>query len=146
MNSQILLPAAALVLWSLVMLVWLAATRLPAMKQAGVELGTAVGGRGQHLEGIIPDRVNWKAHNYAHLMEQPTIFYAAVTIIALTGGGNAEINLWLAWAYVGLRIAHSIVQATFNRVAVRFALFVLSTAALAALAIHAFAAAWNGAV
>lgn len=145
MNSAILLPVATLILWSLVMLAWVVVSRMPAMKKVGISVGSAVGGRGQQLEGIIPDRVNWKAHNYAHLMEQPTIFYAAAFVIALTGGGDVEINVWLAWAYVALRIVHSIVQATFNRVAVRFALFALSTLALLGLAVHGFAAALHGA-
>lgn len=143
MNSQILLPVSVLILWTLVMLVWLVITRLPAMKRVGIDLNTVVGGRGQNLEGVLPDQVNWKAHNYAHLMEQPTLFYAAAFVVALTGGGDAWINVWLAWAYVILRILHSIVQATFNRVAVRFVLFALATLALLGLAVHGFAAAWH---
>lgn len=136
MNSPIFAPAVVLVLWSLVMLAWLALTRFPAMRKAGVDLRTLVGGRGSDLQGVIPDRTNWVAHNYAHLMEQPTIFYATVVILALNGAG-AGINLQLAWAYVALRIAHSIVQATWNRVAVRFALFCAATAVLLVLAINA---------
>ena len=134
--SPIFGPAIVLVLWSLVMLAWLALTRLPAMSRAGVELGAVVGKRGADLEGVIPDSVNWKAHNYAHLMEQPTLFYATVIILGVIGQGGG-LNLQLAWAYVGLRILHSIVQATWNRVAVRFAIFCLSTVALLALALHA---------
>jgi hypothetical protein len=95
-----------------------------------------VGARGANLEGVVPDKVNWKAHNYAHLMEQPTLFYATVIILGVIGQGDG-LNLQLAWAYVLLRIAHSIVQATWNRVVVRFSLFCLSTAALLALAVHA---------
>ena len=70
MQAQILAPAAVLVLWSLVMLYWMAFTRLPAMKKMGGGVAQAKpGGRGQDLEGRIPDKVQWKAHNYAHLME-----------------------------------------------------------------------------
>lgn len=134
--SPIFAPAIALVLWSLVMLGWLAVTRLPAMAKAGVSLTTVVGARGANLEGVVPDKVNWKAHNYAHLMEQPTLFYATVVILGVTGHGDG-LNLQLAWAYVGLRIVHSLVQATWNRVAVRFTLFSLSTAALLLLALNA---------
>ncbi len=134
--SPIFGPAIVLVLWSLVMLGWLAITRLPAMARVGVSLGTVVGKRGADLEGVIPDSVNWKAHNYAHLMEQPTLFYATVIILGVMGQGGG-LNLQLAWAYVGLRILHSIVQATWNRVAVRFTIFCLSTVALLALALHA---------
>ncbi len=136
LHSPIFGPAIVLVLWSLVMLTWLASTRLPAMSRAGVDLGEVVGKRGTDLEGVVPDRVNWKAHNYAHLMEQPTLFYATVIILGVIGQGEG-LNLQLAWAYVGLRILHSIVQATWNRVAVRFAIFSLSTVALLALALHA---------
>ena len=136
MNSPILAPAAMLVLWSLVVLAWMAITRLPAMSKAGIDLRTLVGGRGPDLQGVIPDQVNWVAHNYNHLMEQPTIFYASVIILALNGAGDG-LNLSLAWVYVVLRVAHSLVQATFNRVAIRFSLFGLSTLALLILAVNA---------
>jgi hypothetical protein len=136
LQSPIFAPAIALVLWSLLMLAWLALTRLPAMSRAGIDLGSVVGARGVNLEGVIPDKVNWKSHNYTHLMEQPTLFYATVIILGVTGAGDG-MNLTLAWAYVGLRIAHSIVQAVWNRVSVRFALFSAATAALVLLAINA---------
>jgi hypothetical protein len=124
------------VLWSLLMLAWLAVTRLPAMSRSGIDLGSIVGSRGVNLEGVIPDKVNWKSHNYTHLMEQPTLFYATVIILGVTGAGDG-LNLTLAWAYVGLRIAHSIVQAVWNRVSVRFALFSAATVALLLLAFNA---------
>jgi hypothetical protein len=136
MQSPIFATAIALVLWSLVMLAWLAVTRLPAMSRAGIDLGSIVGARGANLEGVIPDKVNWKSHNYTHLMEQPTLFYATVIILGVTGTGDGA-NLALAWAYVGLRIAHSIVQAVWNRVSVRFALFAAATTVLLLLAINA---------
>ena len=135
-ESPIFAPAIALVLWSLLMLAWLALARLPAMARAGIDLGSVVGARGVNLEGVVPDKVNWKSHNYTHLMEQPTLFYATVIILGVAGAGDG-INLTLAWAYVGLRILHSVVQATWNRVAVRFALFSAATASLLLLAVNA---------
>ena len=135
-ESPIFAPAIALVLWSLLMLGWLAVTRLPAMYRAGISLATLVGGRGVDLEGVVPDRVNWKSHNYAHLMEQPTLFYATVVILGVVGEGHG-VNLQLAWAYVVIRIAHSVVQSVWNRVAVRFTLFCAATLALLLLAINA---------
>lgn len=135
-DSPIFAPAIVLVLWSLFMLGWLAITRLPAMAKAGIALTKVVGARGANLEGVLPDRVNWKAHNYAHLMEQPTLFYATIVILGVIGHGEG-LNLQLAWAYVLLRIVHSIVQATWNRVSVRFTLFCLSTAVLLMLAVRA---------
>ena len=138
-ESPIFAPAIVLVLWSLVMLTWLALTRLPAMSAAGISLPTIVGQRGVNLEGVIPDRVNWKSHNYTHLMEQPTLFYATVLVLGVVGAGDG-LNLQLAWGYVIVRIAHSIVQATWNRVTVRLALFALSTVPLLVLAINALRA------
>ena len=93
MMAQILTPAAVLVLWSIVMLFWMAGTRLPALKQLG-GLGRAKpGGRGQDLDGVLPDEVNWKAHNYAHLMEQPTLFYATGITLAILGAGSLDVAL-----------------------------------------------------
>lgn len=139
MVSPILAPAAVLVAWSLVMLFWLAGSRFPAMAKAGISVAGAVGGRGSDLEAVLPASVSWKSHNYTNLMEQPTIFYATVVILALAGAGSG-LNLALAWAYVILRIAHSVVQATWNRVAVRFGLFLVATFALTGLAIGALRA------
>ena len=138
MLAQMLAPAAVLIAWSLIMLVWMAATRLPAMGKAGGGLGNArPGGRGQDLEGVLPDKINWKAHNYAHLMEQPTLFYAVTIIIAVLGASAFDVVA--AWIYVALRIVHSVWQATVNVVKIRFLLFFLSSAALMYLAYRAIA-------
>lgn len=135
MQHAMLAPATVLVLWSLIMLVWMAGSRLPALSKLGGIGNAKPGGRGQDLEGVIPDVINWKSHNYSHLMEQPTLFYATVAILAIAGAG--EVDVALAWGYVGIRIVHSLWQATVNRVPVRFMLFALSTTCLMVLAIRA---------
>lgn len=135
MQAQILAPAAVLVVWTMVMLFWMAGVRLPALKKAGIDLGARPGGRGQDLEGQIAPQIQWPAHNYMHLMEQPTVFYAAVVILAIMGAGALDVAL--AWAYFALRIIHSVWQATVNKVPVRFTLFLLSSLALLTLAIRA---------
>ncbi len=137
MPANILTPAAVLVVWTIIMLVWMGATRGPALRKLGFEK-LKHGARGQDLEGLIPDEVNWKAHNYVNLMEQPTIFYAAVFILVLSG--YSPVDALLAWTYVFLRIAHSVWQAAINRQPVRMMLFLLSSAFLAALALRALAA------
>ncbi|WP_226698951.1 MAPEG family protein [Qipengyuania gaetbuli] len=138
MQTQMLAPAAVLVIWSLAMLFWTAFTRFPAMKKSGMDLANAKpGGRGQDLEGVVPDKVQWKSHNYAHLMEQPTLFYAVTMIIALMGAAAGDVTA--AWIYVGLRVIHSVWQATVNVVSVRFMLFIASTLALLYLAYRALA-------
>lgn len=140
MDRTILAPAAVLVAWSLFMLLWLAISRFSAIAKAGIDMKNAPpGGRGQNLEGVLPDEVNWKSHNYAHLMEQPTLFYATVLILAVTGAVTPML-VKFAWAYVALRIIHSVYQSVRNVVMVRFSIFVLATACLVVLAIHALLA------
>lgn len=134
-NTAMLAPAAVLVLWTLVMLCWMAGTRLPAIAKTGAMGKAPPGMRGQDLETILPRQINWKAHNYTHLMEQPTLFYATVVILALAGGTHTDVAL--AWAYVVIRVAHSLWQATVNVVPVRFALFLASSLCLMVLAVRA---------
>ena len=134
--SPLLGPVVALVAWTLIMFIWMYITRLSAMKRAGISLKGRVGTRGGALEGVIPDEANWKAHNYNHLMEQPTIFYAIVLALALMHF-DAPINVYLAWGYVVLRIAHSLIQATVNVVTWRFLIFILATLCLIGLTTHA---------
>jgi hypothetical protein len=84
----------------------------------------------------MPAKANWVSHNYTHLMEQPTIFYAVVIILALAGDSSSA-SIALAWAYTGIRIAHSLWQGLVNIVTVRVVLFTLSTFCLLALAVRA---------
>ena len=134
--SPLLAPLVVLVAWTLVIMVWMAFTRVPAMKKAGIDVNKLVGGRGANLEGVIPDQVQWKSHNYSHLLEQPTIFYAIVLTLALMGM-NQPINVWLAWGYVAFRILHSLIQCTSNIVRFRFPLFALASLCLLGLTVHA---------
>ena len=139
-STAILAPAAVLVLWSLVMLAALTFTRLRAFGAAGVTLGsTPAGARYADVESDMPAKTNWISHNYTHLMEQPTIFYAIVVVLAVAGAGTG-INLTAAWAYAGIRIVHSLWQSTVNTIPVRVTLFALSTVCLWILAINAIRA------
>jgi hypothetical protein len=135
-DSPILGPVVALVAWSIIMMFWMVAARLPAMAAKGIRLKGLVGSRPGGLDGVIDEKAQWKAHNYIHLMEQPTLFYAICLTLALMGIGDG-LNLIMAWAYVLLRILHSIVQATTNVILYRFILFTLSSLALLGLTLHA---------
>ncbi len=136
MLAQMLAPAAVLVLWSLIMMYWLAWARIPVLKSIDKSSQMArPGGRGQDMESVVPAPTVWKSHNYTHLMEQPTIFYPTVVILALTGAG--AIDVLVAWIYVAFRIVHSIWQATVNIVRIRFLLFMISSFALTFLAVRA---------
>ncbi|QIG53172.1 MAPEG family protein [Altererythrobacter sp. BO-6] len=133
-GMDILQPVVALAAWTMVMWVWMYATRIPAMSKASIAADDAqkIG----LLDEKLPPSVQWKAHNYNHLHEAPTVFYAIAIVLAVIGQGDG-MNALLAWIYVGLRVAHSLVQATANVVLVRFVLFALSSLVLMALILHA---------
>jgi hypothetical protein len=135
--SPILAPVIVLVLWTLVMCVWLYATRIPALRKHSIVYDPRR--PSEEFHGQLPAEVRWKADNYNNLLEQPTIFYAAALTLAFLHEG-AGLNAGLAWAYVALRIAHSLVQALINEVMIRFALF---AAASLVLLIMALRAAWR---
>ncbi|MBX3671772.1 MAG: MAPEG family protein [Burkholderiales bacterium] len=133
-SVQMLGPVIALVAWSLVMWVWMYVTRIPAIYAAGMKLDPDAP-RGEQM-ALLPPRVRWKADNYNHLMEQPTLFYAIAIALSVLSVSTWGI-LALAWAYVALRVVHSLVQALGNRIEIRFALFVLSNIPLFALTVAA---------
>jgi hypothetical protein len=132
--TSMLAPVIALVLWSAVIWAWMYATRIPAILKARMVLDP-MAPRGTQM-AQLPASVRWKADNYNHLMEQPTLFYAVALTLALVGD-QTTISLALAWAYVGLRVVHSLVQVLVNIIVVRFTIFLISSLALFALAIRA---------
>lgn len=137
MIKPMLLPAAVLVIWSLGVLSFMARRRFAALRHAGIRLEQRPAGqRGQDMEGKVPPAAQWPAHNYAHLMEQPTLFYATCGILALAGAGWLDVAL--GWAYVGLRVVHSLWQIRVNTIPVRLRLFSAATFVLMALAARAF--------
>jgi len=121
-SVEILGPVVALVCWSMIMWVWMYATRIPAIHAARMKLDSNAP-RGEQMS-TLPPHVRWKADNYNHLMEQPTIFYALAISIALMGEGSGA-NLYIAWGYVVLRILHSLVQSLINKIEVRFYIAIL---------------------
>ena len=136
MPSPILAPVVALVLWTLVIMLWMYLTRIPAMRAAGIQFEGLVGSKGSDLDRVVPGPVQWKAHNYNHLMEQPTLFYALCLALAVAGLGDG-LNATLAWVYVGLRVLHSLIQATVNVVRGRFLTFAAASIVLIVLAVRA---------
>ncbi|MGZ6022393.1 MAG: MAPEG family protein [Rhizomicrobium sp.] len=129
MNS-ILTPVLALVVLSLLVWIWMYARRIPAMQEAGIQPQEA---RFPAALQQLPDAVRQVADNYNHLMEQPTIFYALVFYIFLAGHTD-QPHIYLAWAYVVLRIVHTLIQGTVNIVVLRFSVFTVSTLVLMVMA------------
>ena len=139
MQSAILGPIVALAAWTMIILIWMYAKRLPAMGRAGIDgtkiVGSSSGALRDALVAKGEEKASWVADNYNHLHEAPTVFYAVCLVLAMDGQGD-NLNATIAWAYVGLRVAHSLVQILSNRVIIRFALFALSSVALLMLVVH----------
>lgn len=140
MSSAILGPVVALAAWTMVIWLWMYITRIPAMNRAKIDGVNMVGSTGRGLRDDLvasgEERASWVADNYNHLHEAPTVFYAVSLVLAMVGQGD-NLNATIAWVYVALRVAHSLVQILSNRVIVRFGIFVLSTIALLMLVTHA---------
>lgn len=140
-HAEILKPVAVLAAWTMLMWIWMYATRIPAINKLPKDgtPGADVGWTGAKLEALLDPSIQWKAHNYNHLHEAPTVFYAVAITLAIIDQGDG-MNATIAWVYVGLRIAHSLWQSLVNKVALRFLLFALSSLALMALVLHALMA------
>ncbi len=133
MTHAILGPAITLVLWTFVMWAWLYATRIPAILNNKIAMAPTM--TKDDLNAQLSASVRWKADNYNHLLEQPTLFYAVVLILAVINAAQVP-DVMLAWAYVGVRVIHSLVQALVNIIILRFAIFMAGSVVLLALAVR----------
>lgn len=135
--EHFLSPVLVLIIWSLIIWCLMYARRIPAMQAAKISPDSARSPDGD-WKTKLPEKTQAAAHNYNHLMEQPTIFYALMFTIFLMDKVT-PLALYCAWGYVGLRVLHSLVQVTSNTVIIRFALFSLSTLLLIAMALSTLA-------
>jgi hypothetical protein len=124
-----LLPILTLIAWTMIMWTWMYATRIPAMQKLKIDPQAAV--KPGSLD-VLPQNVRQIADNYNHLHEQPTLFYA-LALTAHVGNLADGVAISLAWGYVGLRVLHSLVQATVNLVTLRFGVFALASLVLITL-------------
>lgn len=125
-EPSILYPVLALIGWTFVMWFWMYATRIPAMQKLEIDVDE-LSKTGAPL--VLPPEVARIADNYNHLHEQPTLFYALALCAALLGVQDT-LAVGLAWGYVGLRVVHSLVQATKNVILLRFGIFAVGSMVL----------------
>ncbi|WP_281557466.1 MAPEG family protein [Thalassomonas sp. RHCl1] len=131
--SAILQPVFVLGLLTVAMTLWMFFTRVPAMKK--LKIHPQKGQDTAKLKELLPKEVNRVSNNYNHLFEQPTLFYAVAISIAALGHVDS-FYVTCAWSYTVLRIGHSLVQATIDRVMVRFVLFILSWLVLTVMVVR----------
>jgi hypothetical protein len=137
---SILRATFGLALLTFVMAAWMTVVRMPAMRRAGLVLQDAAHTR--DLAERLPSSATRVADNYRHLFEAPTVFYAVSFGIVFSGQADPVYAI-CAWSFLGLRVLHSVVQATFNRVAVRAVLYSLSWITLAVMIIRPMFALWS---
>ena len=133
--SNMMTPVLALVVWTMVILVWLYLRRIPAMRKAGIDPAKIKGSESYASMPPLNPKAVWVSDNYNHLHEQPVIFYALCVYTHLVGVWDG-LNVGLAWAYVAIRIVHSLIQVTTNFVPLRFAVFNLGSLVLAIIALR----------
>ena len=126
-QTALLTPLLVLVLWTSAVFLLLAFGRVKYTKNP------QDAAHSKDLKGTMPDWVERAADNYNHLFEQPVAFYALTLCIAVINNFDSFM-VQLAWAFVVLRIMHSLVQLTFNLVLLRFFIFVMGWLVLALMA------------
>ena len=129
-NSMIVnIPVNTILL--MVIMIWMFALRISAAGAMKLDMQDAA-----HVKNVNwPTNVAQVSENYAHLFEQPVLFYATAITIAVMGHGDS-VAVNAAWAFVVLRVFHSLIQCTFNNVTLRFVVFLASWAALLVMIIR----------
>ena len=121
---SILDPMLAMLAWSGFIVAILLLTRIPVVIKQWGNLQYA-----KHSDELRPkmsDKFRYITDNYNHIFEQPTLFYAALIYIHLADTAS-QTNINLAWAYVSVRVIHSLIQLTNNNVSWRAASFATSS-------------------
>ena len=88
-------------------------------------------------QGEEPKHLRVLSRHFSNLVETPPLFYIAC-IIAFVTDQQGDLIIGLAWAYVALRLLHTCIHLGGNVVALRFKVFVLSMAVLAAMLVALF--------
>ena len=112
----LLKPVLILIIWTFIIFLIMAFGRVSFMNNPQDAADS------KDYKNQLPTWVNRTADNYNHLFEQPVAFYAVTLSIALINNFNILV-VQLAWAYVLIRVIHSLIQLTINIVLVRFFLF-----------------------
>jgi hypothetical protein len=124
----ILWPTFALAAWTLCVLLLVATRRLHASLSGKVHPREFALGESQR----VPIEISLLNRNYMNLLELPVLFYVACVVSFVTGAASPAI-VCLAWLYVFLRVVHSLVHITYNRIIHRFVVFAASNVVLIAI-------------
>jgi hypothetical protein len=127
-NLDILYPLFALGAWTLLVLLLIPFVRVRSVLRR--EIGPNDFKFGE--SSAVPPNVSIPNRNYMNLLELPMLFYVVCVVLYVTGG-TSRLCVFVAWAYVGLRVVHSLIHVTYNHVLHRLFAFTLSNVALVSL-------------
>jgi hypothetical protein len=127
-NVDILYPAFALAAWTFVVLLLIPFVRVRSVRRREIAPNDFKYGESP----AVPPAVSIPNRNYMNLLELPMLFYVVCVVLYVTAGAS-RLAVYVAWAYVALRVVHSIIHLSYNYVLHRLAAFTLSNAALVSL-------------
>lgn len=127
-SSAILYPVFALALWTSLVLLLIPITRFRAGRRREIVVNDFKYGESP----TVPPQVSIPNRNYMNLLEIPVLFYVVSLLLFVTGGASATM-VATAWAYVALRVVHSAIHLTYNRVIHRLGVFAVSNGVLITL-------------
>jgi hypothetical protein len=127
-NPGILYPMFALAAWTGVVLLLIPLVRVRSALQREIVADDFKFGE----SAAVPASVSIPNRNYMNLLELPMLFYVVCLLLYVTAGASPAAS-YLAWLFVALRVLHSVIHLSYNRVTHRLAVFALSNAALVLL-------------
>jgi len=127
--NALLLPLLAQVLLTFVVMVRMYNSRVAEFKAKGIHPDSV------KTRQTFREKVTDSAHiadNFSNLFEMPVLFYVAI-LLAMSLLVADPVLVALAWLYVALRIVHSTIHTTYNKVMHRFYAFAASALVLLAI-------------
>lgn len=131
MDAAILMPVFAMAGLSFIVWLRLYQTRLAEMKSKRIHPQRVASSSG--MAQLVED--SRAADNFRNLFELPVLFYVAVLMAAFTGVATG-LFFAFAWSFVVLRVVHSVIHCTYNRVMHRFTAYLLSSLVLWAIWVY----------
>jgi hypothetical protein len=127
-NLDMLCPLFALAAWTFLVLLLIPFVRVRSVRRREIGPNDFKFGESR----AVPPNVSIPNRNYMNLLEMPMLFYVVCVILYVTAGAS-RLAILVAWAYVALRVVHSLIHPTYNHVLHRLSAFTLSNAALVSL-------------
>jgi hypothetical protein len=132
-NPEILYPMFVLAGWTFLILLYVLISRFRSAGRG--EVGAEDFRCGESPK--VPQHVLVTNRNYMSLLELPVLFYVVSLLLYVTANPS-QWAVCLAWAYVALRLLHSLIHLTYNHVFHRMLAFAAGYPVLIALWVIAY--------